>query len=371
MILFSNIKFSNLPLIYTTILISSFYSCSNSKPTHETASSKSKPKRFFNDTSFWNQPLVEGVKIDSNSGKWISMLAQDPSNENFGITYEDWTVPIFEATAHTPKVAVLPRPLTAAQLSKYGFAPGWFAPGTKFQHGSGFGMDIPIPENAKPDFNIDAHLAIVDWSSNTVWDMWGAYKDTATGIWYSNTGMKYPLDGPGDFVSFHLGMKDNETVHSYGPSRPSGVPIIAGIIRFDEVMDGEINHKLSCAIRYAALKEFTYPAIWTDGYTPGGIPEGAVIQLDPLLDINQFDLLDGEKVVARALQKYGIVVVDEAQGSPIYAEGLLGQSGKSWKGILREWRGGINSIPLKHYRVVKVNSVVRQGDKTRNEFIER
>ena len=57
-----------------------------------------------------------------------------------------------------------------------------------------------------------------------------------------------------------------------------------------------------------------------------------------------------------------MVVVDVAQGQPIYAEGLWGHTDKSWEGILREWEGSINSIPYGHYRIQKVANVINKGD---------
>jgi hypothetical protein len=62
------------------------------------------------------------------------------------------------------------------------------------------------------------------------------------------------------------------------------------------------------------------------------------------------------------LQVYGMVIVDVAQGQPIYAEGLYGHPDKSWEGKLRDWEGGINSIPYDSYRVLKVQNVQFKGD---------
>ncbi|NJK86228.1 MAG: hypothetical protein HC906_09910 [Bacteroidales bacterium] len=193
------------------------------------------------------------------------------------------------------------------------------------------------------------------------WDMWG-FRKRADGSWESNTGMKYKLDGSGVYDGDELNIVDNESVHFHGPSRAAGVPAIAGLIMYDEVVyDKEIRHKLAIATRFNALQEFIYPARWTDGFVEGGIPEGAVIQLNPDLDLNQFDLLPGEIIVAKALQKYGAVVVDIAKGTPLYAEGLWGHPGKSWDGILRKTEG-INSIPLDHYRVLKTGETTKKGD---------
>jgi len=220
---------------------------------------------------------------------------------------------------------------------------------------------VPIPEKATPDPEQDSHFAVVDWQNMEAWDMWGLRK-RLDGSWESNTGMKYRLDGDGVFKTKDFDVQDGESIHFHGPSRAAGVPAIAGLIMYDEVKAGEIRHKLACATRFNAYKEFTFPAAWTDGSYDGGIPEGAVIQLKPDLDLSQFDLLPGEIVVARALQQYGMVIVDNAGGSTMYAEGLWGHADKSWDGVLRDWDGGLNTIPLDHYRVLKIGEITHRGD---------
>jgi hypothetical protein len=179
-------------------------------------------------------------------------------------------------------------------------------------HGPGFDDGVPIPKAALPD------------------------PEEEDGSFESSTGMTYALDGGGVFRTSEFAVKDGERIHFHGPSRAAGVPAIAGLILYDEVMAGEIRHKLACAIRFPALQEFVFPAAWTDGPVPDGIPEGAVIQLDPKLDLDELDLLPAERVVARALQRCGMVIVDYADGSTLYAEGLWGSTTRSWKGVLRD-----------------------------------
>jgi hypothetical protein len=235
----------------------------------------------------------------------------------------------------------------------------WHTDKAHFGHGPGFDS-VPIPHTASPDPQSDSHMALIDRSQNLVWDMWALSKDSA-GNWKSATGMKYKLDGPGVFNTEELGMKDGESVHFYGPSRAAGVPAIAGLIMYNEVMEGEIKHKIAAASRFCAYKEFVFPAAWTDGFTEGGIPEGSTIQLDPKLDLSKFTLTREEIILCKALQKYGMVLVDIAQGQAIYAEGLWGHPGKSWKDKLREV-GGISQIPYSSYRVIKADGAVHKGD---------
>lgn len=312
--------------------------------------------RFFSDASFWNQPLPEHPEIDPRSDEWIAMLEQEPSGNNFGINCTKWTVPVYYADRSTPLYHIDYHYLTDSEKTVWNTV----NPNERFGHGPHFNP-VPIPDHALPDPEADAHFCVIDRERRLAWDMWGLHR-RADGTWESNTGMVYRLDGSGTFDGFELGYVDGESCHFHGPGRAAGVPVIAGLIMYDEVMQGEIRHKLSCATRYSALQEFCYPASWTDGFTKGGIPEGAVIQLDPNLDLEPFGLTPEETIVAHALQRYGMVVVDVAGGQPVYAEGLWARKGISWEGKLREWDGGINSIPYSHYRIIKVEKPVYKGD---------
>ncbi|MBI9070246.1 MAG: hypothetical protein JEY94_01525 [Melioribacteraceae bacterium] len=325
-------------------------------------------KRFFSEYSFWNQPLPENPEVDPKSEYWIGLLEKDQSGENFGPNVGGYSIPIYEVDSETPKYRVNERVFTDKQWAVVGFEGGWFDKGEVFHHSNDFEKIVPIPEKAIPDKESDAHFALVDYKNRLAWDMWGAeFKD---GQWFSYTGMFYSIDDDGVFDEYNFPIKDDESIHHYGPGRASGVPIIAGTIMYDEVKSGVIEHKLSCAVRYGALKEFTYPAIWTDGVFEGGLPEGSVIQLDPELDLTQFNLTEGEKVVAKAMQKYGLVITDVSLGNVIYPEGLWNNDNKSWEGILRGWseKGGIKTIPLKNYRVLKVVNIVNKGDNARPKF---
>ncbi len=312
------------------------------------------PRRFFSDTSFWNAPLSANPEVDPRSPELIALLAKEPTG-GFGINLFKWTIPVYEVDEKTPRRKVAHHRLTPEEKAT------WKVDRETFGHGPGFDDGVPIPKAAVPDPEEDAHFAVVDWKARRAWDTWG-FRVRPDGTYESNTGMTYSLDGDGVFRTEDFAVRDGESIHFHGPSRAAGVPAIAGLILYDEVAAGEIRHKLACAIRYPAFQEFVFPAAWTDGPTPGGIPEGAVLQLDPALDLSRFDLLPGERVVARAAQRYGMVIVDYAGGSTLYGEGLWGHATKSWKGVLRDRNGGIDRIGAEHYRVLRLPPIVRRGD---------
>lgn len=325
-------------------------------------------RRFFNDNSFWNTPLPPDPAVDPQSPAWIALLESEP-NGPIGVNLHQWTIPIYEVTAATPRRNVHRRTHTEADL--WARQSKWIGVGDRFGHGAEFtadaqGAGIPIPAQVEADPEDDAHLALVDWEQGVAWDMWGARR-RADGDWEANTGMKYPIAGPQATGIFRTdqfpGLRDGDSIHFHGPSRAAGVPAIVGTILYDEMRAGEIRHKLGCATRFNAFQQFVFPASWTDGYVSGGIPEGAIIQLDPALDLAQFDLTPGAQIVARALQRYGAVNVDNAGGTALYGEGLWAQPGKSWKGLLEPL--DTQKIPMQHYRVLRCENVVARGDSLR------
>ena len=318
---------------------------------------EAKKHRFFADNSFWNQPIPSNPEIDSLSSYYIGLLKKDPSKKNFGVNSPTYSIPIYEADENTPKYKVKHFKLDEEWKKILKTNKEYLGHGKEFDADS-----VPIPDEAMSDPGSDHHLAIIDWRTNTVWDMFYAIKQP-DGSWMSATGMKYSLNGSGVFRTEDLNVENGESVHFHGPGRAAGVPIIAGLILLDEVKAGEINHKIAAGIRFNAFQEFVFPAAWTDGNVIGAIPEGSVIQLDPNLDLSKFNLLPGEIVIARALQKYGMVNVDNAGGNCLYAQGFYKE--KPWKNLVRNWSdgdSGIVTIPLDNYRVLKIGERIKKGD---------
>jgi hypothetical protein len=307
-------------------------------------------KRFFSEDSFWNTPLPANPEIDPRSEHCIRLLEANVPRGGFWINHDYWTIPVYQVTHETPLRRVHQREVQPGET---------YLPSSGFRHGPGFGPLIPQPNrNFVPAREADGHLALVDDERRLAWDMWGA-RWRSDGELESFTGMAYSLDGPGLFDPVLFPAKDGESTHWYGPSRAIGVPAIAGLISHEELLQGRIDHKLSFATCVNAFKEFVYPAIWGDGQTPSGIPEGAVLQLDPTLDLDRFALSPGARTIAHALQEHGMVNVDGGKGAAIYAEGLWGHSDRSWAELLSDQ--DMVSIPFKHYRLLKLPPITPKG----------
>jgi hypothetical protein len=309
-------------------------------------------RRFFSADSFWNRPIPRDARTDARNEQYLKCLATEPTG-GVHINASKFTIPVYDVDARTPLRRIRQKATTPEQQAKAVNAR------REFRHGPGFGPDVPIPDGAVPDPAGDHHAAFVDWERGMAWDVWGGEK-LPDGAWESWTGMTYSIDGPGVFRIEDLPAELGDSIHYHGPSRAAGVPAIAGLAMHHEVVAGRIEHKLAMAARHNAYQEFCFPATWTDGRFPGGLPEGAVVQLDPDLDLGPFDLKPGARTIARALQEYGMVNVDGAAGTVVYAEGIYHDPSKSWDGWFDEQE--LKRIPIERFRVVALPPVTARGD---------
>ncbi len=312
-------------------------------------------KRFFSDRSYWNQPIGDNPAIDPRSDELIAMM-EGPIEEGFGpmhINIKEYTIPVYYADENTPLRKVHQRPPSLERGDHER------ARAHRFRRHPDFADSlVPIPEGALPDPARDSHLAIVDWKRRMAWDTWACHL-REDGEYESYTGMVYSLDDEGIWSYEDFPAQNGDSIHWHGPSRAAGVPAIAGLILLDEVKAGRIEHKLAFASWANALGQHVYPAAWTDGFREDGLPEGATLQLDPDLDLDAFDLSGGARIVARALQEYGCVDVDNARANTLYAEGLQFRQ-ESWESLLDS--EDLRRIPLKHYRVLKLENIIYKGD---------
>ncbi len=320
-------------------------------------------RRFFSSTSFWNLPIGSHPKIDSNSTALLNFMATK-DDRGFWMNLDRWTIPIYEVNRATP-LRKVHRRLHAASAGMMQRSLPYLGPEHPLGHGREFARDaevgrIPIPDGAMSDPESDAHIALVDWESGWIWDMWAARR-REDGDWEANSGMKYRVDGSGVFDRKDFAVHNGESIHPYGPSRAAGVPALAGTIMHEEIMEGRIEHRLAFSTQAAGLQKFLHPpACWTDGGWREGLPEGAILQLDPALDVSALGLSRGAEIVARALQEYGAVCVDVGGGHTLYGEGLYADPrGRTWTGMLKG--EDLLGIKLSHFRVLEMEGLIHQG----------
>ena len=107
---------------------------------------------------------------------------------------------------------------------------------------------------------------------------------------------------------------------SVGPTGP----------RFGELRRREIDHGLALTIPEVRARFYSWPAARTDGQveSPTAIPQGTRFRLDPKLDVSRLAVHPLVREMARAAQRYGLVVRDRGGAVAFYGEdpGRLGSN---------------------------------------------
>ena len=258
--------------------------------------------------SAWNTPIAAGAAADPNSAQMIAGLGQH-NGGRLTSDPEQYTFPVYFVDANTPRYNVPCRTYRCTVVSASGTTT------TDVLQG------VPIPAGARPSAGSDAQMIIIDPASGTEWDVWQASFDGSG--WSVSNGSVYNVNWDG-------------MPARYG-SRGAGVPYYAGLIRPWEIAAGRIDHALAFAYPASASARCVWPASKTDGNTAGNsaIPEGARLQLDPSLtdaDLAAMGLDRTGQIIARALQQYGMILIDVSGRPKIYAENLVVNpyAGASW-----------------------------------------
>lgn len=201
-------------------------------------------------------------------------------------------------------------------------------------------VSIPIPDGAAPAKGSDGQIILWNPVTGDEWGFWRIRRNmdswTATNGYHYNT--RWRGVPPTGFLS-----------------RGAGVPYLAGLIRPWEIKKGVIEHAIALGIN-SPNRLFIYPATKSDGDSLDELlPMGARLQLNPLLtesDFDRFGLDRTGKIIARALQEYGMIVIDGSGHPKIYAE----YSGTAkWEASILN-KNSVKKIPYTEFRVLKFNT---------------
>lgn len=255
---------------------------------------------FFSPTSVWNQELSFEAPIDPSSGALVAMLTQTVAAQQKG-KYGPWlssngfSTPIYtvpESQATTPVTLETTNPYLQAALQA-----------------------VPLPPEAQPASGSDGQLVVWQPSTQTMWEFW-RLRRTATG-WAAKWG------GVMDNVSTSPGMYTPGAypgARTYWGATASGLPLLAGLITIADLQQGHVDHALALGIPETKYKSWSWPATHTDGQRVSGIPEGTHLRLNPSLNLAALNLPPLTLMLARAAQRYGVIVRDSAPTIQFYAE---------------------------------------------------
>jgi outer membrane biosynthesis protein TonB len=314
---------------------------SHEQPPLEEAA-ESAPFRFFAPTSFWNERLTASTPVDPNSAAIVSALSELETSEQAAkkgptINTKEWSVPIYTVPSGQPTVRV-----TLVNHVNSALQAAWSA--------------VPLPSNAQPAAGSDEHLVVWQPSTNKMWEFWGLEKPK--GIWQASWG------GAMENVTTDKGVYGPEAwsgaTTSWGASA-SSLPIAGGLITFEDLERGVINHALAIAVPNVRESEYASPAQRTDGATVGSttLPEGAHLRLEPGLDLAALHLPPFTLMLARAAQRYGIFVRDRAGNIAFYGQDPIPLGVEPYTGSTGYFEGKSSTqllagFPWSHLQVLKM-----------------
>ena len=168
----------------------------------------------------------------------------------------------------------------------------------------------PIPSDASveggPDSTGDRHVLVVKREKCKLLELFDAHPEP-DGTWRAGSGARWSL---------HSNALRPDTWTS---ADAAGLPILPGLVRFDEVATGEIRHALRFTARYTQ-KKHVWPARHhassiTDPNVP---PMGQRFRLKASFDVSPFPW--SVQVILTALKRYGMFLADN--GSNWYLSGV-------------------------------------------------
>lgn len=174
-------------------------------------------------------------------------------------------------------------------------------------HRGPYPISDPAYIEGMPTYGFDMHYLAVDLQTREAWELIAAR--AWFGKWEADSGAYWKMDS--------LDYPDGSTI-------AAGLPMLPGTVTYAEVAAGEVAHVLLGATPISS-PEWIWPARGSDGRStdPGAPPMGAWMRLKPDVDLS--GLGPQARVIAEALQRYGLILSDTGPGF-----GLRGTPDARW-----------------------------------------
>jgi hypothetical protein len=169
---------------------------------------------------------------------------------------------------------------------------------------------MPIPFNALVEGypqsdDGDRHVLVIDKGNCWLYELYHAYKQS-DGSWNADSGAVWDLTA------------NQQRPYTWTSADAAGLPIMSGLVRYDEVASGVIKHAIRFTLQYSQ-QAFTPPAShWAaNSSSPYAAPMGMRLRLKASFDISGYPADD--QVILTALKNYGMIMADN--GSSMFISG--------------------------------------------------
>jgi len=235
----------------------------------------------FPSTSIWNTPAAN-LPVDVNSAAYINTIGSStPLHPDFSST--GGGIPYNIVAASQPLVNITFSDNSQGDPGRY-----------------------PVPSNALVESGSDHHVLVLDQGNCTLYELYDASLNADGVTWSASNGAVFNLNSnilrPAGWTS----------------ADAAGLPILPGLVKYDEVMSGQIDHALRMTAPQT-LDAYIWPATHFASSLTGVQypPMGQRFRLQANVDVTSFPF--EVQVILNALKTYGAFLADN--GSSWYLTG--------------------------------------------------
>ncbi|MFZ4518528.1 MAG: hypothetical protein ACOYOP_09070 [Microthrixaceae bacterium] len=206
-------------------------------------------------------------------------------------------------------------------------------------------VGVPMPANplveGAPGLAWDRHLLVVDSATCSSYEAWFTSPPYSQynwgGTWTAETLVRMDLN--------------TNQPRRLGSTMAAGTSMLHGLVRYDEVATGDIDHALHLSLPSISSAPPVWPAMRTDGRdpNPANAPMGSWFRLRADADLS--GLGPQALTVARALQTHGAILDDTGHNGAT----IVGEPDDRWNDLDL---AGLRRFNLTHFEIVDPSAMV-------------
>ena len=198
---------------------------------------------------------------------------------------------------------------------------------------------MPIPASAPiegyPNSGSgDRHVLVLDNSNCFLYELYSSYPNN-DGSWDADSAAVWDLLG------------DEQRPWTWTSADAAGLPIFPGLVRYDEVAAGQIQHAMRFTLPQSKAAMTPPASHWAGNSSSSPVPMGMRLRLKASYNVSSFPA--SVQVILNALKKYGMIMADN--GSAMY---ISGAPDDRWS---NDELHGLGQVTASNFEVVQMSPV--------------
>jgi hypothetical protein len=199
---------------------------------------------------------------------------------------------------------------------------------------------MPVPANAPIEGypnpgNGDRHVLVLDNNNCWLYELFSASGGSG-GAWNAASAAVWDLQN------------DEQRPWTWTSADAAGLPIFPGLVRYDEVAAGHINHAIRFTLQFSRAAFVPPASHWAATSTQSmAAPMGMRLRLKSSFDVSTFSATN--QVILNAMKKYGMIMADN--GSSVY---ISGAPDDRWS---NDDLHSLGSVTASDFEVVEMNPI--------------